>query len=76
MNLKWHDVIYNILDFIVMYVIVKGVLAHWLMGIIDKWFKKMFLRTEKEWELFIKYRDKASRHRRAALAPYTNRRSE
>jgi hypothetical protein len=49
----------DIIDFIVLSVIVRGIFAKWLAKLITKLFKKLIVSTEQEARLYIAYREKA-----------------
>ena len=54
---SWNDII----DFLVLYVIVRGIIAKWLAKTITAGMKKVFVRSEQEVKLYMLYREKMAR---------------
>jgi hypothetical protein len=50
----------DFIDFLVVTVLLRGIFAHWLSGLLLKLFKYLFIKTEREVALYIHYRNRAS----------------
>ena len=51
----------DLIDFLVMYVIVRGIIAKWLARLITRLLRAVFVRSEQEVRLYMAYRDRASK---------------
>ena len=64
----WNDVI----DFLVLYVVVRGILARWMARYITKLMKIAFIRSEQEILLYLAYRARAVKKAESARSQNTS----